>query len=59
MLAKFVPSWADQGSGKSTLMNIIGIDTPTTGSYLLMVKYQPIEEDELSEIRNQKSASWL
>ena len=44
------------GSGKSTLMNIIGcIDKPTSGTYLLDdVEIEKCKDKELSEVRNQK-----
>ena len=42
------------GSGKSTVMNIIGaLDTPTSGQYLLEGKdVSRLKGDELAEIRN-------
>lgn len=42
------------GSGKSTIMNIIGaLDTPTSGQYLLQGKdVSNMKGDELAEIRN-------
>ena len=44
------------GSGKSTLMNILGcLDTPTTGSYLLdNEEVANLSEDVLAKIRNKK-----
>ncbi|MDB7086476.1 hypothetical protein IGJ19_000385 [Enterococcus sp. DIV1368b] len=53
---EFVSIMGRSGSGKSTLMNIIGcLDTPTKGSYLIDGKItSQMDEDDLSEIRNQK-----
>jgi len=44
------------GSGKSTIMNIIGLlDTPTSGSYYLEEKeVSQLNDRELSKIRNQR-----
>lgn len=44
------------GSGKSTIMNIIGaLDVPTTGEYYLDGKnVNSMDDDELAKIRNQK-----
>ena len=44
------------GSGKSTLMNLIGcLDTPTKGSYLLNGKeVASMNDDELARIRNEE-----
>ena len=44
------------GSGKSTIMNIIGLlDTPTSGSYYLEGKeVSQLDDKELSKIRNQR-----
>ncbi len=44
------------GSGKSTMMNVIGcLDTPTAGSYLLNGKdVSHMNDDELADIRNQE-----
>lgn len=44
------------GSGKSTLMNILGcLDVPTSGEYILDGEsVANLEDDELSDIRNQK-----
>ena len=53
---EFVAMVGASGSGKSTMMNILGcLDIPTRGSYLL--DGTPIEkrtEDELSDIRSRK-----
>ncbi|AUB51570.1 ABC transporter ATP-binding protein [Enterococcus mundtii] len=53
---EFVSIMGRSGSGKSTLMNIIGcLDTPTKGIYLIDGKItSQMDEDDLSEIRNQK-----
>ncbi len=53
---EFVSIVGPSGSGKSTLMNMIGaLDRPTTGSYYLDgIDVEKAEDDELSEIRNQK-----
>jgi putative ABC transport system ATP-binding protein len=44
------------GSGKSTVMNILGcLDMPTSGSYLLNgVPVETLSDDELADLRNQK-----
>ncbi|PKM79356.1 MAG: peptide ABC transporter ATP-binding protein, partial [Firmicutes bacterium HGW-Firmicutes-13] len=44
------------GSGKTTLMNIIGaLDRPTSGEYILDgMPIQKMSDDELSDIRNKK-----
>jgi putative ABC transport system ATP-binding protein len=44
------------GSGKSTMMNVIGcLDTPTRGTYLLNGKdVSHMNDDELADIRNQE-----
>ena len=44
------------GSGKSTLMNIIGcLDVPTEGTYILNSKdVSKLNDDELAEIRNRE-----
>jgi putative ABC transport system ATP-binding protein len=44
------------GSGKSTMMNVIGcLDTPTAGTYLLNGKnVSHMNDDELADIRNQE-----
>lgn len=52
---EFVAIMGPSGSGKTTLMNIIGcLDTPTTGSYLLLGKeVAHLSDNELSVIRNE------
>ena len=52
----FVGIIGSTGSGKSTLMNIIGVlDQPTTGIYRLDgVDVQSASRDEMSEVRNKK-----
>ena len=53
---EFVAIMGHSGSGKSTMMNILGaLDVPTSGKYFLRGKQiDSYEEDELAEIRNQE-----
>lgn len=53
---EFVAVVGSSGSGKSTMMNILGcLDVPTSGSYLLDGQdVSHFTDDELSETRNEK-----
>jgi putative ABC transport system ATP-binding protein len=53
---EYVVFIGSSGSGKSTVMNIIGcLDTPTSGEYILNGKsVSGLDENELAEIRNRE-----
>lgn len=53
---EFVAVMGQSGSGKSSLMNILGcLDSPTSGQYVLAGKaVQTMEDEALSKMRNEK-----
>lgn len=53
---EFVSIMGSSGSGKSTMMNILGcLDKPTSGTYLLdNIDVSKMSQNQLSEIRNKK-----
>lgn len=53
---EYIAFTGSSGSGKSTMMNILGcLDKPTTGEYLLnQKKVSLLSQDQLSEIRNKE-----
>ncbi len=53
---QFVSIMGHSGSGKSTMLNILGcLDTPTSGQYILNNNHvMDMDEDDLAHVRNQE-----
>jgi putative ABC transport system ATP-binding protein len=53
---EFITSMGSSGSGKTTMLNILGcLDKPTSGTYLLdNVDVKKLSRNELAQLRNRK-----